>query len=205
MIRVSDWSAPDHLPESVAEVWNEVIAAHPKPARIIGPTLEAFCYQVSILRDAQRRIGAEGLVVADEKGRPVPHPALGIAKDAQNEVRKWGAKFQPPVPARRRAGPMYDETVKSVTSAKHLVGKDEYAGPVAAVKTLAWLIDEAQRAGIEELQKASFGTIPTYLKACEALQITPASVPVPEKSDDEAKSKKSKLAALQGGLSASGA
>ena len=46
-----------------------------------------------------------------------------------------------------------------------------------AVLTLAWLIDEAQRAGLDALQKASYVTIPTYLKGCAELEITPASIP----------------------------
>ena len=34
------------------------------------------------------------VVVADEKGRPVPHPAIVIEKAAQAEVRAWGDRFK---------------------------------------------------------------------------------------------------------------
>lgn len=84
---------PSHLPADVAAVWRELASG----VRSLGPQFEAYCGQVARLRDAQARISAEGLVVADEKGRPVPHPALAIEKAAQAEVRAWGDRF-----ARRR-------------------------------------------------------------------------------------------------------
>ena len=69
-----------------------------------GPDLEAYCVQVSRMRDAQSRIDREGLVVADVKGNPVPHPALAIEKAAQIEVRAWSERFRPVAvaPQRRR-------------------------------------------------------------------------------------------------------
>jgi hypothetical protein len=56
------------------------------------------------MRDAQSRIDREGLVVADVKGNPVPHPALAIEKAAQIEVRAWSERFRPVAvaPQRRR-------------------------------------------------------------------------------------------------------
>lgn len=89
-------SAPVHLPEDVAAVWAEVVAAYGEGAeRIEGPDLEAYCGQVARLRDAQRRIAAEGQIVADPKGHPIPHPALAIERAAQDEIRKWGSAFRP--------------------------------------------------------------------------------------------------------------
>jgi phage terminase small subunit len=88
-------TVPDHLPSDVAAVWSELVAVHADPSRVEGPEFEAFCGQVARLRDAQGRISAEGLVVADEKGRPVPHPALAIEKQAQAEIRAWGDRFRP--------------------------------------------------------------------------------------------------------------
>lgn len=81
-------SAPEHLPEDVAAVWLELHAD-----RRSGPDFEAYCGQVARLRDAQRRISGEGIVVADEKGRPVPHPALEVERKAQAEVRAWSSRF----------------------------------------------------------------------------------------------------------------
>ena len=57
------------------------------------PELEAYAGQVVRLRDAQRRLAVEGAVVEDPKGFPIPHPALRIERDAQEELRKWGSRF----------------------------------------------------------------------------------------------------------------
>ncbi len=84
------------LPSDIAAVWAEVVKAYgPGSEKIMGPALEAYCGQVVRLRDAQRRIAVEGLVVADSKGQPIPHPALAIERVAQDEIRKWGETFRP--------------------------------------------------------------------------------------------------------------
>lgn len=169
-------TAPEHLPEDVAAVWAEITAAHPLPESIEGPSLEAYCTLVAALRVARARIAAEGLVVADARGNAVPHPAITVERDLAREIRAWGNRFASRGVARRRRGTVADATARSVAAAGHLTKVHD--GPVAVLKTLAWLIDEAQRDGIEALQKAAFGTIPTYLKAAHELQLTPASVPV---------------------------
>jgi len=94
-------SAPDHLSAEARAVWESVVAGKPGCE---GPDLEAYCVQVSRMRDAQSRIDREGLVVADVKGNPVPHPALAIEKAAQIEVRAWSERFRPVAvaPQRRR-------------------------------------------------------------------------------------------------------
>ena len=97
-------SAPAHLPKAVAEVWSEVTTAYGDGAEVIeGPALEAYCGQVATLRDAQRRLADDGLVVNDSKGFPVNHPAIAIERAAQDEIRKWGDQFRPPKPRRNRA------------------------------------------------------------------------------------------------------
>lgn len=78
-------------------MWTEVVDRKPGCE---GPDLEAYCVQVARMRDAQARIDAEGIVVSDEKGRPVAHPALAIEKQAQAEVRAWAGRFSGP--GRRR-------------------------------------------------------------------------------------------------------
>lgn len=93
-------SAPDRLPPDVAAVWVELAAE----SASLGPDFEAYCGQVSRLRDAQSRIAREGLVVADEKGRPVPHPALDLERRAQAEIRAWGSAFVKPKAPSKRAG-----------------------------------------------------------------------------------------------------
>lgn len=87
---------PKHLPADVAAAWQEVVDAYgDDPNPILGPSLEAYCGQVAILRGAQRRIAQEGLIVADTKGHPITHPAIEIERSAQDEIRKWGDKFKP--------------------------------------------------------------------------------------------------------------
>lgn len=85
---------PANLSSDAQEVWHEVVDAHHAPERIVGPDLDAYCVQVARMRDAQARIDAEGLIVADEKGRPVPHPAVELERRAQTEVRAWGDRFR---------------------------------------------------------------------------------------------------------------
>lgn len=197
--------APGHLDGSARAVWDEVIAANPS-AKLAPFELEAYAHQVALLRDAHQRVRDEGAVVADEKGRPCPHPALAIARAAQDEVRRWGRRFTPDQPVRRRPGAMYDATRRSVAAAEHLRDKPEFEGAIEAACTLAWLIDEAQRAGIDELQKAAFGTIPSYLKACVELQITPASVPETKTTTTKRRGKLAAVHAMAGGgVGASGA
>lgn len=59
----------------------------------VTPELEAYAGQVVRLRDAQRRLAVEGSVVEDPKGFPIQHPALAIERAAQEELRKWGDRF----------------------------------------------------------------------------------------------------------------
>jgi phage terminase small subunit len=85
---------PKHLPEDVAQVWLEHLAAGVPRHKLEAPDFEAYAGQVCRLRDAQRRLANEGLVIADPKGNPVPHPALAIERAAQVELRQWGMTFK---------------------------------------------------------------------------------------------------------------
>ena len=80
---------PSHLPGDVSAVWVEFVDR----SKNVGAEFEAWCGQVARLRDAQHRLASEGLVVADAKGSPIPHPALIIERQAQVELRAWGSKF----------------------------------------------------------------------------------------------------------------
>lgn len=172
------FETPPYLDEGVASVWRRVVDAHPHPESIIGPDLDTYCAQVAILQDCQKKVVAEGAMVRDKNNVPVPHPLLEVERELMKEMKVWGTRFLPPAPkAVRRSGYIYDATCRSVRAAKHLEGKSEFEGAIATLKTLAWLIDEAQRSGLAALEKAAFGTIPTYMKTCEALQVTPASLP----------------------------
>ena len=91
-------SAPEGMPEAERKIWQQMVdAGSPE-----GPDLEAFVGQVARLREAQRRIAVEGLVIADPKGFPIPHPAIAIEKSAQEQIRAWGDRFAAPAP--RKAG-----------------------------------------------------------------------------------------------------
>ena len=189
---------PAHLAADAATVWNAVVAEHTKPETINALRLEAYCLAVSTLRKAHADISANGLTIIDDRGQAVKNPALAAAKDAQEQVRRWGTEFAPPRPPKRRRGTMYDATTASISAAEHL--RDEkYRGACEAVRTLAWLIDEAQRAGIEELRKTTFGAIPAYLRGCAELHITPASVPEGASRPQRRRGGGS-LQALRGGL-----
>lgn len=196
---------PESLPEDVAEVWREIVASNDLAGTVDRAALEAFCTLMARLRAARARVSEEGMVVEDKRGRVVPHPALTVERQTAEQIRAWGDRFAPLVKPVRKRGYMADATALAIKAAPHLQGPAgaKYAGAVAAVKTLAWLIDEAQRDSMDTLQKAAFGTIPTYLKACAELQITPASVPA-QTGAEQATPKKSRLAALQGGLSGVG-
>lgn len=82
------------VPEAIREVCDLVVASG--GASSVTPELEAYAGQVVRLRDAQRRLAAEGEVVEDPKGFPIPHPAIAIERAAQEELRRWGDRFSAP-------------------------------------------------------------------------------------------------------------
>lgn len=85
-------ASPEHLSPEARAVWDAVVAKKPGCE---GPDLEAYSVQVARMRDAQARIDREGLIVADAKGNPIPHPALAVEKVANAEVRAWSERFKP--------------------------------------------------------------------------------------------------------------
>lgn len=56
---------PSHIPAVAHDVWDAVVAELPPAAPVPMFELEAYCYAVAQLRDAQERIAKEGAVVAD--------------------------------------------------------------------------------------------------------------------------------------------
>lgn len=166
---------PEHLSEDAAEVWREVVERGMIARNVDVVMLEAYCSLVVRWRETAKALADDGMVIDGGKG-PIVHPALTAERQLSAQLKDWGPLFSRPPAAVRKRGPLYDATRKSIDGAPELAA-DRYAGPILAALTLAWLIDEAQRAGLEALQKASFVMIPSYLKACAELQITPASVP----------------------------
>lgn len=88
---------PEYLDAATGKIWDELVAAHHDPARIVGADFEAYCGQVALQRDARARVAKDGSVVEDERGRPMPHPAIDLERDAQREIRAWGDKFRPKI------------------------------------------------------------------------------------------------------------
>lgn len=188
---------PEHLDDDQRAVWESVVADGRIASTVTPDMLEAYCSIVVRHRAASRQVAEDGIVVREDDRKPaVVHPALAAERQLAEQLKDWAPLFNQQ-PAVRRSGPLYDATTKSIREAG-LKDRKEFAGACAAVLTLAWLIDEAQRAGIEALQKASYVIIPTYLKGCAALQITPASLP-PEAGK---KAKGGKLSKFQDEVSA---
>lgn len=95
--------APAHLAQPEAQAWEELAARWPVGVPMPeGAEFEAYLGQSARLREAQRAIAKDGLIVADVKGAPMPHPALEIERKAQGELRAWGDRFDPSRASRRR-------------------------------------------------------------------------------------------------------
>ncbi|MFJ3957709.1 P27 family phage terminase small subunit [Arthrobacter sp. NPDC090010] len=176
---VSGVEPPERVPADVAVVWREIVAANDLAGRVDRAALETFATLIARMRAARSQVDREGMVVKDGRGRVVPHPALLIERQCADAVRQWGDRFAPLVKPRRRSGYVADATAAAIVAAPHLNLK-KYAGAVAVLKTLAWMIDEAQRESMDALQKAMSTTVPVYLKAAADLQLTPASIPSPK-------------------------
>lgn len=198
----SELEPPEGLPAEVVAVWHEVVAANDLAGQVDRAALEVFCTLMARLRTARDRVEEEGLVVNDDRGKAVPHPALLVERQTAEAIRAWGDRFAPLVKPVRKRGYMADATAAAIKAAPHLQGEDgkKFAGVVAAVKTIAWLIDEAQRTSMDALQRTMSGHMQTYLKACEALQITPATAVEVKKGG-----RGGKLTALRGGQATSAA
>lgn len=175
----NDLDPPEGMPDDVAAVWREVVESNDLAGQVDRAALETFATLMARLRIARDRVEDEGLVVRDSRGREVAHPALLVERQTAEAIRAWGDRFAPLVRPVRKRGYMADATAAAIAAAPHLQGEagKKFAGVVAAVKTIAWLIDEAQRTSMDALQRTMSGHMQTYLKACEALQITPATAP----------------------------
>lgn len=103
-------------------------------------------------------------------------------------------------------GAVLEATEASLEAATHLTEMD--AGAVQALRVLAAKIDQMMSETIESMDdlKAKFDnvTIPTYLKYCESLGLTPAGREKLALKKDEG-SKRGKLVSLQGGIPRPGA
>lgn len=101
-----DYPPPAGMPDDVAAVWREVVAAHVAVgddtiARKVGPGLEAYCAITADLRDATARVSKDGRLVQDVRGNPVEHPGIAIKNNAARELARFGDTYQ----ARRARAP----------------------------------------------------------------------------------------------------
>lgn len=85
------------IPKSIADdpelrsIWAEL---EPQFAPRIGAAgLEAATYAMRQIREAEGRLRAEGLIAADGKGNPVPHPAIAIQERAVKALNSWITRF----------------------------------------------------------------------------------------------------------------
>jgi hypothetical protein len=181
---------PDDLTPRVAAVWEKVVADRGIKEPVDRQALAVYCVTLTLFEDATRRVFDEGLVVSGDRG-PIQHPALAVQRQLADQLSRL-VKLLPRKRLVRRSGPMYDATKRSISRAEHLADP-KFSGPSEAVLTLAWIIDEAQRSGDEALQRTAYGAIPSYIKACAELQITPSSLP-----EVKEQKRKSKLTVLRG-------
>jgi phage terminase small subunit len=56
--------------------------------------LERYAFQLAVARDCEARVFSEGMIIADEKGRPVPHPCIQLLKSANAEIRNYAAIYK---------------------------------------------------------------------------------------------------------------
>jgi P27 family predicted phage terminase small subunit len=100
---------PAHLSESAQRAWVEVVAdLGVSVDGVESPALESYAVAIGRMRDAQHRIDTEGMIVADDKGRPSPHPALAIEKAASAEVKRWLERYR----QRPKRGARQDEETR---------------------------------------------------------------------------------------------
>lgn len=195
---------PATLSQEARGIWEEVCELHGSHARmIVGPLLEEFCEAVAVLRDANRRVAEEGLVVSDPKGMPIDHPALKIAGQAQRTVERLASRFAPPVDRRRR-GYLVEKTWESVHAAK-LDEHEMYSAAVAGVVTLAHIIDDAQSLGSEVFRKMAFGPVQSYLNGLEQLGLTPKLSAVDRVEAGEEKSDSGEVVSVASWIAGRGA
>lgn len=83
---------PEWMPPDVSAVWEE-LAPKVDADTAESALFAAYCGQIARLRDAQTRLAEEGTIIEDGKSNPIPHPALRIEREAQDEIRKFMGRF----------------------------------------------------------------------------------------------------------------
>ena len=78
-------TAPAHLSASASAAWTEIDR---DVTGLEAAIVEMVAVQIGRMRDAASRVDKEGLLIADQKGAPIPHPALEVERAAQEQLRK---------------------------------------------------------------------------------------------------------------------
>ena len=76
---------------------------------------------------------------------------------------------------------------------------------IASVMTYALIIDNAQLAGVDALQKTAFGPLQSYMAGLEKLGITPKVSAVPDVVEDGEESSNASVSSIDGWISSKGA
>lgn len=86
---------PEHLSPGAKQAWAEIIGDIPTGLDAVEAAgIEAFANAIARRRAAQRQLDEEGLIVADDKHRPIEHPALAIERAAAVEVKRWIERYR---------------------------------------------------------------------------------------------------------------
>ena len=85
---------PKHLSAAAAAAWGEIVETLGDFVVDERSGIEAWAVALGRMRTAQAQLDEEGLVVADDKGRPVGHPALAIERAQAAEVKKWLDRYR---------------------------------------------------------------------------------------------------------------
>jgi hypothetical protein len=99
-------------------------------------------------------------------------------------------------------GSVEEATEAALEAATHLTEMD--AGAVEVLRRMARLVDQMSDTGLTPDGKLDNVTVPTYLKYCESLGLTPAGREKLALKKDEG-TKRGKLVSLQGGIPRPGA
>lgn len=87
---------PAYLPAEAKRVWKEVVEELGKIGILSlpdGPSLEAYCLNVWVLRRSARDIKTRGLVVKGYRGQKVKNVSVGLARDAADKIRAFAREF----------------------------------------------------------------------------------------------------------------
>jgi len=87
---------PDHLNESQADEWHQIVSSLPadyfRPGDV--PLLAAFCTASAFYKEAQRLMQEQGLVLIDDRGISRAHPASQILTAQASSMAQMAVKLR---------------------------------------------------------------------------------------------------------------